>query len=224
MGKPNLIFLPGALGHTKNYPGLISELEQSFTVHSIDYPGHGEDDYLGPFSIEVLAEKVLEQSEEFNSSYVFGYSMGGYIALWLDLIGKRKWAGLVTLGTKYEWSKEIADRETKFLDPDTILEKVPRFAEALTSTHKDWKNVCIQTAGLMRALGQSPLIGNEMATTTPLLILRGSVDSMVNEKESIWAKGLSNKGRFEEIENVPHPLEKVDHPFLAKRIKEFFLS
>ena len=66
---------------------------------------------------------------------IFGYSMGGYVALWLarfypDRVGK-----IFTLGTKLKWNDEEAEKEIKMLNPEKVELKVPAFAQQLAERH-----------------------------------------------------------------------------------------
>ena len=90
------------------------------------------------FSIPGFASEVLEYLEENNidKAHVVGYSMGGYVGMYLAAHFPDKIRSLVTLATKYHWDEEIAAREIKMLNPEKISTKVPDFAEQLKNgTH-----------------------------------------------------------------------------------------
>ncbi len=81
--------------------------------------------------------------------------MGGYVGLNLakeypELVGR-----IVTLGTKFAWTKEVAEKEIKMLNPEKIAEKIPAFADRLKSIHtnNNWKEVVRKTARMMYGLG-----------------------------------------------------------------------
>ncbi len=224
MNKEPLVFLPGALGATANAKPLIEELSRSYTVQGIDYPGHANSSYSGPISIEMLSEFLVEKISKLSKPLIFGYSMGGYIAIHATIEGKIQPGGIITYGTKFAWSEAIAEKETGHLDPEMIEKKVPGFAKYLGSTHKDWKRLCNQTAELMIALGKDPLIKDEHIGkySFPLWVLRGSNDNMVGEKESKWASEISSRGSFEMVESWPHPLEKLPAIEMANLIRNCF--
>ena len=86
--------------------------------------------------------------------HLFGYSMGGFIALLSAANGNKKIHSITTLGTKMKWSPRIAENEVKQLNPELIEEKVPAFAKSLEERHGDhWKDLMRRTADYMVLLG-----------------------------------------------------------------------
>src|SRR5690606_41352857 len=108
-------------------------------------------------NIPQFAEDVLVYLEQQNikSIDIFGYSMGGYVALYLAKNHPEKVGKLITLGTKLSWTPDIAAKETKMLDAAKMEEKIPAFAEILKTRHylNDWKMVLEKTAYMMVAMG-----------------------------------------------------------------------
>ena len=84
---------------------------------------------------------------------------------------------VITLGTKYEWSEEIAAKEIKMLRPDVIEQKLPAFAQQLANRHgaMEWKNVLDKTAAMLLGLGKHPLLSSAVLQkiTCPTLVLLG---------------------------------------------------
>src|SRR5688572_20485894 len=166
MTNPILI-LHGALGSASQLESVKSAMESSgMTVHSLNFSGHGGASFQNHFGIEQFADDTLKyiKSHHLKQVNIFGYSMGGYVALWLakkypDIVGK-----ILTLGTKFDWSAESASREVKKLNAEKILEKIPAFARILESRHapNDWKILIQKTADMMMALGESPILTKEI--------------------------------------------------------------
>jgi enterochelin esterase-like enzyme len=93
---------------------------------------------------------------------VFGYSMGGYVALYLAHSQPTLLGNIITLGTKFEWTPKIAQKEIKMLDAKVIIEKVPKFAEALKTRHgNDWELLLWKTATMMVDLGNTNALSLE---------------------------------------------------------------
>ena len=130
----NIILLHGAIGAKDQLEPLAVELkQQGYNVFMLNFSGHGQIPFQIHFSIEQFALE-LEQFIEANNLQrptVFGYSMGGYVALYLAKQQPNILGNIIILGTKFEWSPAIAQKEVKMLDSKTIMEKVPKFAEAL---------------------------------------------------------------------------------------------
>ena len=96
MAKPQLILLHGALGAQSQFSPWLPLLEESFEVHSLDFEGHGTQAFADrPFAISHFAENLERyiHSKGLQQPHVFGYSMGGYVAMYLavrqpELLGK----------------------------------------------------------------------------------------------------------------------------------------
>ncbi|MCF8275692.1 MAG: alpha/beta fold hydrolase [Flavobacteriales bacterium] len=204
------IFLHGALGSAKQMQPLADFIEADAAC--LDLPGHGAKSSNGePYSIEAMAENVLESLTK--PVHLFGYSMGGYVALYLAAKHPEMVKSVTTLATKFDWTPEGAQQEIRMLNPDKVEEKVPAFAALLQQRHGDhWKDVMFRTADMMLALGNSPTLTAELlaAVKCPVLLLRGSEDAMVSKDETLWAQKHIPNARYVELEGQPHPLEKVD--------------
>ena len=106
--KPNLILLHGALGCADELATLKAILSEQFNIHSFDFDGHGTNTSNLDFSIDLFSENLNCFIEEHDLApcHVFGYSMGGYVALKLASTDPEKIGKIVTLGTKFDWTPE----------------------------------------------------------------------------------------------------------------------
>jgi pimeloyl-ACP methyl ester carboxylesterase len=209
-----LILLHGALGSKEHFHPLIQALG-SAEVHTFNFEGHGGRPSDRPYSIAAFSENLTDyiRKNELEKADIFGYSMGGYVALKTALDNPGLIGNIITLGTKFDWSPESAAKEVKMLDPEKIQEKVPAFANALKNRHHplDWKEVLSKTADMMIAMGSDSVLKEDdlKAIHNQVSVCRGEEDRMVSEKESRWAAEHLPKGRFLQLEGVPHPIEKV---------------
>src|SRR5689334_13100853 len=111
-----ILILHGALGSASQLEPVKSMMESNgMRVHLLSFSGHGGISFQKNFGIEQFADDTLHyiKSYQLKQVNIFGYSMGGYVALWLakqypDVVGK-----IVTLGTKFDWSVESAAKEVK---------------------------------------------------------------------------------------------------------------
>ncbi len=225
----DLILLHGALGSNEQFSELIKHLEANFTVHLLNFEGHGGGNIPQKFSIELFAENTFQfiSENKIENSFVFGYSMGGYVALKLAIQFPNMLKKIMTLGTKFEWSPEAAEKEIKLLNPDLIEIKIPRFADMLRKRHSpaDWKIVMVRTAEMMKDLGNEKAIKQEdyKKINIPVLISIGSEDKMVTINESkSTAEKLSN-GKCKVINGFPHPIEMVNPEDLAREMINYFI-
>jgi pimeloyl-ACP methyl ester carboxylesterase len=224
----HLLLLHGALGAADQFDALKAELLNSFNLHSPNFSGHGGKPFAGDFCIQAFAQEILDflTENKIEKTDVFGYSMGGYVALYLALTNPERIGKVMTLATKFDWTPESAAREVKMLDPEKIEAKVPAFAAALSARHapNDWKELLRHAADLMTALGNNNLLTvNALSQITcPALICRGELDQMVSEEETRLAAEALPNGKMLTLEATPHPLEKVEMGRVGEVVKAFF--
>lgn len=219
--QPPLLLLHGALGSAAQFNALLPLLPGHAPVHAFDLPGHGGSPTDGEYSMSRFADHTLARMDNLGieQARLFGYSMGGYVALTLARKHPERVAGVVTLGTKFDWTPETAALETSRLDPEKIAAKVPAFAQLLAQRHEpaDWRAVLRQTAGMLTRLGHGEALqaADFEAIHCPVCIGRGAEDSMVTEAESERTAALLPLGRYVSLPSVKHPFEQVDTQQLA---------
>src|SRR5882724_6957187 len=115
-----LLLLHGALGASSQFGDLANELAGHFDLHMMNLPGHGGEPISDePFSIAGFAE-VLHAwlaGRGLEGIDVFGYSMGGYVALHLARHSPGAVGRVFTLATKFAWDASTSAKETAMLDP-----------------------------------------------------------------------------------------------------------
>lgn len=225
----DLLLLHGAIGAKDQLQPLAHALQNKFNVHSFNFSGHGGRPFPSDtFSIPLFSNQILEYLVEHKipQAYVFGYSMGGYAAMYLAKHYPGKISKLATLATKYHWDESIAAKEVKMLDAATIQEKVPAFAAQLQQRHapNDWKELLNRTKDLLLSLGkQNALQASDYAgITIPALILVGDRDKMVTMEETINVYKQLPTGKLGILPGTPHPLEQVDINLLKHILIDFF--
>ena len=227
MQKQNLILLHGALGSLKSFEHLIPHLSKDFNVIAPDLKWHGKRSQTdSDFSmLDLVADfEYLLQNENIQSAHVFGFSMGGYVALSLALKKPELFKSIMTLGTKLDWRPEQAEKEIKMLDVKKIQEKVPQFAQYLEAIHgKNWIELCQQTVNMMLDLGSNPILTKENISTIelPIRLCLGDQDQMVSLEETTDFYRALSKGELQVLPNCMHPIEKVNNEFLAQSIINF---
>ncbi len=221
-----LLLLHGALGAAAQFDGLRTQLAGEWHALAPDFPGHGDAPAEGPFSIDAFAQaalRFLDAQGVGQPIAVFGYSMGGYVALRMALMVPERVHVIATLGTKFDWAPETAAREAGRLAPERIVERVPAFAEALAQRHRaqDWREVVRQTADLLRRLGAGEALGEAdlRRVTCPVRIGLGERDQMVSLEESEQAARWLPNARLERLPNLPHPIEHVPTEALAQWLR-----
>lgn len=229
MTKPDLLLLHGALGAKIQFDPLTPLLTEHFTLHSVNFEGHGDTparDRL--FRMEYFVENVLDylSANSIQTTRIFGYSMGGYVACLLAAANPNTVHSIATLGTKFYWDPETAARETGLLDPDKIKAKVPHFAAALEARHtaNSWENVLRSTADLLNTLGETgglraPILAQIQC---PTRVIVGDRDRTVTVQEAHEVYRALPKGQLQVLPATPHEFERIDSEQLAQILLIFF--
>ncbi len=199
-------------------------------IHVLNFSGHGGASFAEGFGIEQFTAEVLDFLDKngLETVDIFGYSMGGYVALNLARLYPARVGKIVTLATKFDWTPEGAERESKMLDPEKIEAKIPAFANQLRERHapNDWKVLLKKTAEMMLELGQHPPLTTAVLKEIKhaVLVCLGDNDQMVSLAETQrTAESLPN-AKMKVLEQTPHPFEKVDMGALATAISSFLLA
>jgi pimeloyl-ACP methyl ester carboxylesterase len=223
-----IIYLHGALGCSNQARELTRSLNFHFDCFSTDFTGHGfRPAYFGDLSIDLFTMDLYKFMDELEivGADLVGYSMGGYVALnyarkYPDRVGK-----IFTFGTKFDWNPESALREAKMLNPQKILEKVPKFANELQELHGDkWERLVEQTAEMMLNLGSNPILTPEELSKiqNSVYISVGDKDSMITIEESANAFRSLPNARFTVFPSTIHQITKIDLMRLRNELVEFF--
>lgn len=226
----DLLLLHGALGSKKQFTDLATILSPYFTVHRMDFEGHGEYKSSADFSIDLFVNNVFDYLEKNNLTQVaiFGYSMGGYVAMKSAIKFPEKIDKIVTLGTKVDWSITSAEKEIKLLNPEIIEQKLPQFAKALEieQTANDWKTVMLKTAKMMFELASNSHLTEEdfQKIQNEVIVGIGELDNMVTFEESSWLASTLPHGSLVKLEQCHHPIQKVNTDLLTDFIKNSFLQ
>lgn len=226
---PPLLLLHGALGAADQLLPLAAQLRHTGReIHTLNFSGHGGSPFpTRGFSIPLFAADIHTylQQQHLTTVDIFGYSMGGYVAMYLARQQPHLVHRLVTLATKYHWDPATASKEVKHLHPPTILEKVPAFAQTLQQRHapQPWETLLHHTACMMTDLGNNPaLLQNDYpAITHPCLLIVGDKDKMVSLEETISTFRQIPRAQLTVLPATPHPIEQVDTEQLAAHIHRF---
>ncbi len=221
-----LLLLHGALGSAAQFQPLLRHLPAGWPMHALNFPGHGGQPLQEPFSMPLFSDAVLQflNAHDLPQVNIFGYSMGGYVALHFAGEHPARVKQVVTLGTKLDWSPEVAAGMTRMFDPAKIEAKVPAFANLLAQAHgpADWKQVCRYTAAFLHELGNSAGLPAEAfeRIVCPVTIGWGEQDNVVTAEESCLVAGLIPLGKFRSLQETRHPIEQVD----AHRLATFLMA
>lgn len=223
-----LLLLHGALGDSKQLIPFAQRFVNTYEVFTLNFSGHGNDtSNCDAFSISQFAGDVLNFLDKNNIDKIsiFGYSMGGYVAMYLALHHPDRLDKIITLATKYRWNSETAAREAGMLDADKMLQKVPAYARVLEDRHTGigWRGMLNKTRDMMLAMGNdNPLkeadYGNIFVSA---LIMLGDRDKMVSLDETLAVYSAMPAAQLCVLPGTPHPIEQVPAETLCNIVQNF---
>jgi len=223
-----ILLLHGAIGAADQLVNIAEELSSSYKVYTMDFSGHGGKPFPSePLSIQLFVDEVLNfiNAEGLDKVSIFGYSMGGYVAMYLAKHYPDRIYKIITLATKFHWDEETAARETKMLNADKIEEKLPAFAQSLQKRHapNDWKALLQRTIDMLNAMGRdNPLkIEDYAAINHSCMILLGDRDKMITLDETLNVYKALPTAQMGMLPNTHHPIEQVNVPYLLFCIRQF---
>lgn len=222
-----ILLLHGAIGAADQLEPLAAQLRESYTVRTLNFSGHGGTADNGAFSIPAFAQEVLAylDAEGLLQVSIFGYSMGGYVALYLAKQHPERVEKIVTLATKFHWDEPTAAKEAQMLDAEKIAIKVPAFAAALEKRHapNDWEALLNKTKDMLHAMGaNNPLqVADYAAIQTPVTVCLGDADKMVTLDETLAVYKTLPHAKLAVLPATQHPIEQANILLLAFIIKQF---
>lgn len=229
----DVLILHGALGSAHQFSALSHTIPGS-TI--LEFVGHGASANVGEqWTIDTFVEQLEQYLQQRASPVaVFGYSMGGYVALSLAKRRPELFTRILTLGTKFAWDPTTVSIELSRLDANVIQQKVPAFADDLAARHGEehWRTVLQKTAHLMAELGVNPRLSPTSVEqiTVPVRLCLGDRDEMVTIEETIAIyRGLrrSIAGSDQQLAVLPgvrHPIERVPVATLKAHINDWLLQ
>jgi pimeloyl-ACP methyl ester carboxylesterase len=222
-----LVLIHGALGAASEFDILIPFLESSFEVYRFDLEGHGQNESNQAFSMSRFAQNLKEfiQKNNLSKPQVFGFSMGGYTAYHLARKHPELLGDIMSLGTKLKWDPITAKVEMGKINPAKIKEKVPSFAEYLSSIQIGWERNMNKTADLMYALGNGDAMTFDDFSKIPnkCFIGLGDGDEMVSCQETIDVDAALLNSQYYKLPNSRHPFPQLNMQQLSEYIIKFLV-
>lgn len=225
----NLLLLHGALGSKEQFKSLEQVLMNEYKVHKLSFAGHGGETFPeSELSIPFFAEQVIDylDSCEIDKIDIFGYSMGGYVALYLAIHHPNRIGNIFTFATKFDWTLESAQKESSMLNPEVIEVKVPAYAEQLKSVHgeNNWKILLNRTANMMISMAKFNYLPSENLTKieNKVMIGIGDKDKMVRLEETIAIYRALPNSSLMVLPNTAHPFDRINLEILSREILSFF--
>lgn len=227
--RPTLLVLHGAAGSTRSETApLMRRLESSFHLVGMDLSGHGTSAFPSDrdFSLDLFAEdaRTVLSALDLSSAHVFGFSLGGGVALHLAQRFPALVDRLAVFQTHVDWTRPQARRMRQRLDLDALQENAPEQAEQIRARH----SVPTRLLRRLRAFVETlPSISDELSQGLSDLLaptLVGAVDRdplFGPEAPPALHQQLPN-ARLAILPGEHHNLAKAPLPLLSSLLKQHF--
>ncbi len=253
--QPILLLLHGFLGNGNDFKTSISQLSSQYCCLTVDLPGHGKTQVLGGDHYYTMAETAIGLIEllnhlNFKLCHLFGYSMGGRLALYLTLqfpqyfqrvILESTSPGLKTeteqinrLKSDEKLAKSLEDLAAsscfqEFLDrwyQQPLFESLknhPEFANILQQRLNNNPSVLAKSLRYM-GTGKQPSLWKKLSQNQiPLLLLVGEYDTKFKQINQEMAN-LCSVAQLQIIPNCGHNIQIENRTAWVNTILNFLKS
>jgi methylmalonyl-CoA epimerase len=225
---PPLLLLHGAAGCTAlETTSLMRLLEADFRVLAVDFSGHGRSSFPeGDFSADLFAENARAALDHFevDVANVFGFSMGGNMALQLARRHPARVGRIAVHGANVAWNEERVDAMCARLNADAIAERNPALAQQLDTVHTEWQRLFRQIQDFVRSL---PALSEAMLNATetithPTLVSAVDRDDLFSMEAPLTLHRALVNARLAILPGDRHALPQAPLDRLADELRNHF--
>jgi len=222
-----LLLLHGAAGCTQlETAPLLRRLEPHYRVMAFDFSGHGASEDGAAFSADLFADNaraVLDYAD-IETADVFGFSMGGYIALHLADRHPDRARRLAVHGTNIEWGDARVEAMHRRLNVDAIQARHPQRAEQLATLHTNWKRLFWRMRAFISELpDRSPQMAQAVSIRDhPTLVSAVDQDDLFPLDAPLGLHGVLPNSHLALIPGQRHALQNVNLDTLVPLLRQHF--
>lgn len=217
-----LVCIHGSLGTKKEFSKILPFLESQYEVILYEIPHHGErKDAPLAFSLPVLVNDFLAFLDLYGAAYVYGFSLGGYLAIAATIQDSKNIKGIVTQGTKFRWNKQVAAENIAQMQKEPSSKGEIAFRQYLETLHGDYLPQILQkTIDFTLELGDNPIVTPENVKNLkiPVRITRGGKDAVASREGSLAVADAISSGYYFEVPHLIHPIGFVSPKHIARHI------
>lgn len=223
--KPSLVLLHGSNGAPAELGGFATALQPRFEVTAPNLLGHGGRPVPDGYTLEEMADDLLGMLAATGPSYLLGYSLGGYLALYLARHHPDLVRGVIAVAAKHVFDTAGVGHVVYLSQPERLGRPGnPRRAQLEQAHGADkWEQVARNTQSLWRAMGERPPLGDDdlRAIATPVLTVSGDLDSLVSLAEFRRLGDLLPNARTGLFAGSAHPIGQVPRVDVVREVNRF---
>lgn len=206
---------------------LVERLPQDRTIFVPDMLGHGGRPVPDGHTLaEIVADLIAQcDAQDIGRADWFGYSFGGFVALWLAAHRPERVRSIATLAAKFVYDDRTVDHLTHLVSMERLgREDSPR-AKALAVTHhpQDWTRVARNNGALYASFRDAPPLAHDelRQIAAPALLLAGQRDPIVSASETQLIAELLPNARAKLFAGSSHPLPAAPLDAIARDLTRF---
>lgn len=221
----DLVMLHGARGAATLLRPLGEAVASGHQVIILNLLGHGGRPLPERFSLAALGADVLAQMDAHGLGrvHLFGYSLGGTLALWLACHHPERFIGWCALAPKVRFDARTVSHFTHLSSLARIERPGSPQPELQTRLHpgQDWRMLAERLAEMYRRFGkQAELIESDLeAMRRPGLLISASEDPLLSGEEFLALHRLIPNSQALSFSGSAHPLEALPQPQLVAALR-----
>ena len=229
---PPLVVLHGALGSTElETDRLVRVWERTFRVYALDFSGHGRsrplDEDVPTWETFVADASTAIDHFDLQGAAVFGFSMGGAVALALALARPDAVGRLAVHGVNVQWDDAEVEAMVGRMDPERMEAEHPFWARRLAEVHGAgrWRRLVDQMISFTRGLPDRHLADADLARIAcPTRISAGDRDRFFDVRHAVGLYRAIPDASLHVLPGLDHPIQGVDAPTFAADTGAFLLG
>lgn len=220
----SIAVLHGANGGSAEVERLTAALRPFAPVFAPNLLGHGGRPIPPRLDTRDLAGDVMEglARQGVERPFVVGYSVGGYLALYLARHFPGQVRGACAIATKVVFDAPTVTHLSYLASPARLGRPGNPRAGQLEKLHapQDWKEVAMANVRFFEELGRAPPLSTAdfEAIGVPVMLVNSNRDQLVPWSETLALRRLMPRSALVMFYGLAHPMANVPVESLALRI------
>ncbi len=178
-----MMLIHGAVGCAAEIEPLAAAFRHYTEVRTPNLIGHGGRPIPARLTIDAIARDLIEQCDRdgIERTFVTGYSLGAYIALYLARHFPSRVLGACALAPKVVFDARTVEHWTHLADPERLRRNGRALVHEKNHAPQDWVEVTRVNSELFVSLGRDPALGEAdfAAIRVPVMIVSSDRDALV---------------------------------------------